>query len=181
MLSYVREDQITPEMEKDRFRKVTHVENAPYAFSLDQYGEWAKNEENKKLKMSHYEKYKKTGVDDHHTSYPPSYVNVNVLEYLTIEPREGLRNDGFNNFSTPVELTLVEKRSATTKYSFMNTDYPDKQLPLCERIRKHIFKTLTGQPVVTYKEDFEDVKKEHDLLFGSSRQESQILPTVNVN
>jgi len=180
LLSYVREDQITVQMEKDRVRSVKYRENAPYAYSLSQYGMWAENEENRKLKTSHYEKYKKTGVNDHHTSYPPSYVDVNVLEYLTVEPREGLRNDGNHKFSTPTELILVEKRNELEEYSFMNMDYPDTPLPLHERVRKHFFKALTGQPVVTYKEDFEDIKKEYDLLFGSSRQESQILPTVQV-
>jgi len=180
LLSYVREDQITPQMEKDRFRTVRYIENTPYTFTFKQKGEWAENETNKKLAIAAYEKYKKTGINDQETSGPPDYVSVNVLEYLTVEPREGLRNDGFNNFSTPVELTLVEKRSEPKEYSFMNIDYPDSQLPLYERIRKHIFKTLTGQPVVTYKDDFENVKKEYDLLFGSSRQESQILPTVQV-
>lgn len=180
LLSYVKESQITPDMEKDRTRTVSYIENAPYTVTFNQMGvDWCKDEENKKTAISAYEKYARTGVDDKTTSYPPHHVYVYVLEYLTVEPREGLSNDGFNNISTPTELTLTEKRNTPTEYFFMGTDYPTELLPLYERIRKNTFKILIGVQVITLKEDFENVKKEYNSLFGS-QQDSQILPTVQV-
>ena len=178
LLSYVREEQITEQMNKDRSRIVSHIENAPYTDTFEQAG-ISDNDGSKKLSIAGYEKYKKTGVFDNITSSIPYSVEFRALEYITVEPREGLQNDGFNNLSTPIELPLVEKRNSL-KYSFMGTDYPREQLPLYERIRKHTFKTLTGQAVITISEDYENVKKEYDELFGMSQQESQILPTVQV-
>jgi len=177
LLSYVNEDQITAEMESDRTRTVSHVENAPYTHTFSQRG-LSDDESLKENVTKAFEKYKKTKIIDD-TSYPPYYVHCNVLEYITVEPRIELSNDGCRNMSTPAEKKYDESR-CSLEYSYMEANYPDKLLPLFERVRKHMFGIITFCDTIIHKEDFDDVQKEYDLLFGVSQKEINVLPTVPV-